>query len=120
VSVPEVWRGGGTVRIHDDGTHEWHHKDGRRQYWAVLAWPTGEKAEAWEGAGELYMDEAWDYRIDLEGQQAGTGSIVVQAGMPHPDPHDIFNDWIGSLLSVACGFAQSREEWYGTGEELAK
>jgi hypothetical protein len=98
------------VKIHNDGTHEWHHKDGRRQYWRIDAKPTGDMRDNGQ-------EEFWEYWIFRDGALLGGGNILHQAALPHPDPHDIFNDWIGQLLSVACGFAQSREEWYGAREE---
>jgi hypothetical protein len=93
------------VKIHPCGTHEWHHKDGRRRYWRIDASPTGN----YHGNGQ---DEEWEYWIFKGNQSVGYGTIIHQRTLPHPRPHDIFNDWIASLLPVSSGFAQSTEEWY--------
>ena len=98
------------MKVYDNGTREWHHKDGSRMYWGV-------RAAKWENDNDgEEVCIVWRYEV-LYGSSSPseviyTGFVTLQEGIV-PDPEDFFADYQQVITQALIGFSKYPEQWYG-------
>jgi uncharacterized protein YggL (DUF469 family) len=99
----------------DDGTLEWHHKDGYRMYWGIKA-----KAQEKDANSTLFDYETeWYYEILIGGSSPDTsvwsGFVILQTSLT-PNAEEFITDYLAVVTNAAIGFAKHPDQWYGVQE----